>query len=266
MIHLQNIARKGNEQGGFPFDVPTISSLQQLKLSSPVTFFVGENGSGKSTLLEGIAAAANAIAVGGADIETDKTLGAARTLAEDLRLAWKRRAARGFFLRAEDFFSFAQRMHALRNDFQARAAEYETELQQNPDDEGLRRARGSMLGQQRAIEDRYGENLDARSHGEGFMHLFQSRLVPGGLYLLDEPEAALSPLRQLAFLSLMKNAVEDECQFIIATHSPILLGFPDAQILSFDSVPIAPVQYEDVEHVKLTQSFLANREAFLRRL
>lgn len=266
MIHLQTISRKGRARSGFPFDVPSISALDKLQVSSPVTFFVGENGSGKSTLLEGIAAAANAIAVGGSDIETDATLDAARSLAEDLRLAWKRRAARGFFLRAEDFFSFAQRMHALRNDFQARAAEYEAELKDKPDDEGLRRARGSMLGQQRAIEERYGENLDARSHGEGFMHLFQSRLVPGGLYLLDEPEAALSPLRQIAFLSLMKSAVEDDCQFIIATHSPILLGYPGAQIMSFDATPIARAEYEDIEHVRLTQAFLGNREAFLRRL
>jgi predicted ATPase len=267
MIHLQSVARKGRARNGFPFDVPSVATLERLELTAPVTFFVGENGSGKSTVLEGIAAAANAIAVGGAeDIERDPTLDGARALGEDLRLVWKRRGARGFFLRAEDFFAFAQRMHAMRNEFQSRAAAYEAELQTRPDDEGLRRARGSMIGQQRAIEARYGENLDARSHGEGFMQLFQSRLVPRGLYLLDEPEAALSPLRQLAFLSLLKSALADECQFIIATHSPILLAFPDAQIYNFDATPVAPACYETLEHVTLTRAFLENREAFLRRL
>jgi predicted ATPase len=266
MIHLKSLARKGRARNGFPFDVPSISELQSLTFSANVTFFAGENGSGKSTLLEAIAAATNSIAVGAADIEHDETLGAARTLADDLRLGWNRRGVRGFFFRAEDFFAFAQRMHALRNDFKSRAADYAEELKAQPDDEGLRRARGSMLRQQRAIEERYGENLDARSHGEGFLHLFQSRMVPGGLYLLDEPEAALSPMRQLAFLSLIKQAVADECQFLIATHSPILLAYPDAEILDFSSPPIVATEYEELEGVRLMRSFLENREAFLRRL
>ncbi|HEX8552605.1 MAG TPA: AAA family ATPase [Abditibacteriaceae bacterium] len=266
MVHLKSLARKGRAGNDFPFDVPAIYELQSLQFTAGVTFFAGENGSGKSTLLEAIAAATNSIAVGAADIENDETLSAARTLADDLRLGWNKRGVRGFFFRAEDFFAFAQRMHAMRIDFRSRAAHYAEELKARPVDEGLRRAYGSMLRQQRAIEERYGENLDARSHGEGFLHLFQSRMVPRGLYLLDEPEAALSPMRQLAFLSLIKNALAEDCQFIIATHSPILLAFPDAQILDFSSPPIAATEYDELEGVRLMRSFLENREAFLRRL
>src|SRR5688572_356255 len=98
------------------------------------------------------------------------------------------------------------------------------------------------------------------------MKLFEARLVPGGLYLLDEPEAALSPLRQLALLSQVKAMVSQNCQFLIATHSPILMAFPDAQIFSFDQQPIAPIDYDDLEHVRLTRAFLSDPQAFLRRL
>ncbi|HAZ44940.1 MAG TPA: hypothetical protein DCZ55_10825, partial [Cyanobacteria bacterium UBA11371] len=109
-------------------------------------------------------------------------------------------------------------------------------------------------------------NLDANSHGESFLKLFQSRFVPGGLYLLDEPEAPLSPLRQLAFLSMLKDMVNQDSQFIIATHSPILMAFPQASILSFDSYPVKEVPYDQLEQVTLTKAFLNNPESYLRHL
>ena len=113
---------------------------------------------------------------------------------------------------------------------------------------------------------KYGENLDANSHGESFLKLFQSRFVPGGLYLLDEPEAPLSPQRQLALLSMLKEMVSEDAQFIIATHSPILMAFPEAVILSFDTHPIKEVKWEEIEHVSLTRAFLNNPSSFLRHL
>jgi predicted ATPase len=116
------------------------------------------------------------------------------------------------------------------------------------------------------LEQRYGEGLDSRSHGESFLTLFQTRFVPGGLYLLDEPEVPLSPLRQLTFLSLLKEMIVQDAQFIIATHSPILLAFPQAMLLSFDHPPLKEVKYTELEHVTLTKAFLANPEAYLRHL
>ena len=101
---------------------------------------------------------------------------------------------------------------------------------------------------------------------ESFLTLFQARFVPGGLYLLDEPEAALSPLRQLGFLSMLKEMLAQDAQFIIATHSPILMAYPKATILSFDHAPLQPVSYDDLEHVTLTRDFLNNPAAFLRHL
>lgn len=237
-----------------------------LELRAAVTFFVGENGTGKSTLLEAIAAGANAVAVGGSDIERDETLAAARELAAAYRFGWKRKTGRGFFLRAEDFFNFAGRMRQSLCEFDVLIADCERELEERPRDAGLQRALGSLRGQRAAIVARYGENLDARSHGESFMKVFQERLAPGGLYLLDEPEAALSPTRQLGLLSLLKQFVARDAQFIIATHSPILMAFPDAQILNFDAAPIAAMPYDELPHVQITRAFLRDPGAFLRRL
>src|SRR5205085_8753336 len=131
---------------------------------------------------------------------------------------------------------------------------------------GLRLAQGAVRGQRRELARRYGEDADARSHGESFLNLFQSRFVPGGLYLLDEPEAPLSPQRQLALLSMLKEMVAEDAQFIIATHSPILMAFPNAALLNFDKYPVRQVAYDKLEHVALTKAFLNNPETFLRRL
>ena len=121
-------------------------------------------------------------------------------------------------------------------------------------------------GQLRAMQDLYGDGLENRSHGEQFLDFFQARFVPGGLYLLDEPEIPLSPMRQLAFLSLLKRMLADDAQFIIATHSPILMAFPEAVILSFDHAPPQQVAFDDLEHVRVTRDFLNDPEAFLRHL
>jgi predicted ATPase len=267
MIHLGDLSRKKTWHTElFPFAVPAIAQLESMKFTSPVTFFVGENGSGKSTLLEAIACGVNSIAVGREEVALDDSLPHARTLAAALRFSWKRKTARGFFLRAEDFFNYARRVQSNARELETLAAGYAEELKTRPNDAGLQRAYGAMKGQRAALTRRYGENPDARSHGESFMKLFESRLVPGGLYLLDEPEAALSPLRQLSFLSLMKQMVAQDCQFLIATHSPILMAFPEAQILNFDAPPIHEMDYDEIEHVRLTRAFLRDPQAFVRRL
>lgn len=268
MLHLKAIGKKSGagREDSFPFCVPAMRHLERLELRQPVSFFVGENGSGKSTLLEGIAAAANAIAVGSDDVERDETLEHARLLASRLRLEWSRKTGRGFFLRAEDFFNFGRRLVRMQAELDEIIERYREDLKANPNDEGIKRAIGYIYGQKDAIVRRYGANLDHNSHGEGFMKLFETRLVPNGFYLLDEPEAALSPLRQLAFLSQIKVMVGQGCQFLIATHSPILMAFPDAEIFSFDEQPVRAVDYEDLEHVRLTRAFLSDPQAFLRRL
>jgi predicted ATPase len=264
MTHLQSVNLKpsAKRQSGFPFDLPLIREFSQIEFRAPVTFFVGENGSGKSTLIEAIAAGANSVAVAGEDVERDRSLDHARALARQLTLAWRQKSNRGFFLRAEDFFNFAKRVQAMKKELQEIADGFEEEYS----GDALARAQGHVLGQRRALIERYGENLDANSHGESFLKLFQSRFVPGGLYLLDEPEAPLSPQRQLALLAMLKEMVGERAQFIIATHSPILMAFPGASIFSFDQHPIREVAYDDVEHVSMTRAFLNNPDSFLRYL
>ena len=248
----------------FPFSIPAIRTLPPLDLSARVTFFVGENGSGKSTLLEGLAAAANLPTVGAAEIGRDGTLAAQRLLAARLQLNWAQRTHRGFFLRAEDFFGFQRRLAAERRELEERLAEIDVAY-----GDRSAYAKGLAAGPVRAslgdMERRYGRDPDARSHGQAFLNLFQGRFVPDGLYLLDEPEAPLSPQNQLGLLALLLEW-SDRAQFIIATHSPMLLAFPGAAIYSFDRVPISPVRYEDLEPVALTRAFLNDPAAFLRRL
>ncbi|HAX75398.1 MAG TPA: hypothetical protein DCY88_06110 [Cyanobacteria bacterium UBA11372] len=264
MIHLRAICQKNVKYPSscFPFNLALIKNLKSINLHQPVTFFVGENGSGKSTLLEAIAAGVGAITVGGEDIQTDKSLDPARRLSNQLKFVWNKRTTRGFFLRAEDFFNFARRLNNMTKELEEQASEYEVKFSGY----GLQLAKAAVLGQKAALVSKYGDNLDANSHGESFLKLFQSRFVPGGLYLLDEPEAPLSPLRQLSFLSMLKDMVNQDSQFIIATHSPILMAFPQASILSFDSYPVKEVAYDQLEHVTLTKAFLNNPESYLRHL
>lgn len=250
---------------GFPFDVPSLQGLD-LELRRPVTLLVGENGSGKSTLLEALACAAGTIGVGSYSLDRDPTLDAVRPLGRAIKLVWNKPTHRGFFMRAEDFFGFVNRVKAEQAQFERDAARVKAENADMaaPD---LARMVGAHLGSARALTDRYGDDMDAMSHGQQFLAFFQSRMTPGGLYLLDEPEVALSPTSQLAFLGLlMDSARDDDCQFIVATHSPILMAIPDADILSCDGAPIRRVEYDDVEHVRLTRDFLEAPERFLRHL
>jgi predicted ATPase len=250
---------------GFPFNVAVVRTLDRIALERPVTLFVGENGSGKSTLLEAIALAAALPVVGAEEAAADATLSAQRALAGRLRLSWTVRSRLGFFLRAEDFFGYAKRIARLEAEMLARLGEVEAEYADASD-----LARTLAAGPARAslseIKARYGDGLDARSHGESFLSLFRARFRPGGLYLLDEPEAPLSPRSQLALLSLLDEMVAQDAQFIIATHSPILLAFPGATIYSFDRIPPGPVEYEELEHVSLMRDFLARPGQFLRHL
>jgi predicted ATPase len=270
VIHLTRIARRspngdGSARTGFPFGVPAIATLPEIALDRPVTILVGENGSGKSTLLEALAIAARATTAGTSDAADDTTLTGVRALADDLRLSWATRRHRGFFLRAEDFFGFARRMAAMRAELEAGLAAVEAEYADREDyARGL--ATSPYLKELGELRRRYGDGIDAQSHGEAFLAFFRDRFVPGGIYFLDEPEAPLSPFRQLAFLALVREAVAADCQIVMATHSPILLACPNAAIWSFDTAPIHRVAYEDLEHVTLTRDFLNDPEAFLRHL
>lgn len=262
-VELRPVAAEAADR--FPFSVPVIRTLPRLALGQSVTMLVGENGSGKSTLLEGIAAAANLPAVASEAIQHDETLASQRWLGRALKLTWSRRAFRGFFLRAEDFFGFTKALSKLRAELLAELAEIDVNYEgRSAYAKGL--AKKPAATSLADMERRYGINLDENSHGQSFLKLFRSRFVPDGLYLLDEPEAALSPQSQLALMAMIADMTAENAQFIIATHSPILLGFPGAVIYSCDSVPIERVAFEELDHVVITREFLNAPERMLREL
>jgi predicted ATPase len=227
---VELMMNKAENPDQYPFNIPTIQSLQKLEFRSNVTFFVGENGSGKSTLLEGIAHQCGYNTAGGGrnnayDIDASES-----SLGDYLRLSWLPKISNGFFMRSESFYQFA-----------------------------------SHIDQVGAHASYGGRSLHEQSHGESFLNLFINRFNRKGLYLLDEPEAALSPARQLSLLRILHD-LSDTSQFIIATHSPIILGYPGGDILSFDNNEITEVAYEDTEHYQITRSFLENRNGILREL
>jgi predicted ATPase len=221
------------DMGKYPFSIPAIRCLETLDLHPQVTFFVGENGSGKSTLVEGIAVAAGFNAEGGSRNFNFATRRSESEFHKCLRLVrGTRRPKTGYFLRAESFFNVA------------------TEIENNLD----------------ALQSHGQVHHHEMSHGESFLALVQKRFWANGLYVLDEPEAALSPQRQLALLRSIHDLVRSSCQFVISTHSPLLMAYPNARLYHLSEKGITEVAYEQTEHYALTRDFLLNREAYLRRL
>lgn len=266
MIHLQSVRFRPLPQvTSFPFSLAILKTCKELNFDKPVSLLVGENGTGKSTLLEALACAADMVVAGSESTRTDKSLAHAQELGKYLILSWKKRTRKGFFLRAEDFFGYARRLNQMRAEMESDLQEIDAESKHRSD-YARSLARMSTAHELGDLRERYGEGLDARSHGEAFLALFQSRFVPGGLYLLDEPEVPLSPLRQLALIAAIREMVAQDGQFIIATHSPILMAYPDASILHFSGSEIRPAKYEDLEHVRLMRDFLQDPEVFLRKL
>jgi predicted ATPase len=228
---LRRIEMLPDRAGGYPFDVRAFANGIDLTLSTAVTFLVGENGSGKSTLLEALAECCGFNPEGGNRDHHRATFADRSPLAQALRLTWKPKVTEGFFMRAESFYNFATYLDEVSN----------------------LRAYG-------------GKSLHAQSHGESFMALFTNRFEQG-LYLLDEPEAALSPQRQLSFLRVMHDlATPGHAQFIVATHSPILLAYPGASILSLDGDAIEPIEYRETRHYLITRDFLNAPERFFKHL
>jgi predicted ATPase len=216
----------------YPFNVPVIRNLDELVFDSQVTFLIGENGSGKSTLIEAIAIACGFNPEGGSknfNFETRAETSPLYRLMHVVR--GHKRPTDGYFLRAESFFNVA------------------TEIDQ--------RDLVAWYG---------GRSLHEMSHGESFFTLLKNRLLGGGLYIFDEPEAALSPTRQMAMLTRMHELVGDASQLIIATHSPILMAYPGAQILEIADGELRSVNYEETEHFQVMRQFFLQREKMLRIL
>jgi predicted ATPase len=220
----------------YPFSLPAVRNLDVLKLHPRVTYFVGENGSGKSTLLEAIAVSCGFNAEGGTRNFRFGTRASHSDLHEYIRVAKGiRKPKDGFFLRAESFFNVATEIERL-------------------DSEGMG---------PRVIDSYGGKSLHEQSHGESFLALMMNRFGGHGLYILDEPEAALSPQRQLAALARIHDLVHGDSQFTIATHSPILMASPEAYIYACSTDGIELIDYYDTEHYRVMRDFVVNPKRML---
>ncbi len=228
----------------YPFSVPTIASLPEIEIRSRTVFFAGENGSGKSTLLEAIAGHYGFGPEGGnrnLQFETSESSRAVEQLTRALRLSFDVRTGKGFYFRAESLFSLA------------------TQIDEWDKDPGI----GGRI-----IDSYGGVSLHNHSHGETFFTVLDRKFRNSGLFLLDEPEAALSPQRQLSFLILIHDTLRryKDAQFIISTHSPVLLGYPGAQILSFDDSQLREIAYEETAPMQIVRRFVNDRDTFLQEL
>lgn len=224
----------------YPFSIPAVRELTRLDLSSPVTLLAGENGTGKSTLVEALAVAIGFNAEGGSKNMAATTRPSHSDLCEYVTVErGARRERTGYFLRAESFFNIATHIETL----------------------------DATPGAGAPIISSYGgTSLHEQSHGESFLSLITHRFGPNGLYVLDEPEAALSIRGCLALMRRIHDLVSEGSQFIVATHSPIILGYPDARIHVLSETGIAEMEYEATEQYELTRSFLDDRDRFLRYL
>lgn len=229
-------------EGSYLSYLPVVKNLQKIKelhFTSNVTFLVGENGTGKSTLLEAIAVSMGFNAEGGTRNFRFSTADTHSALNECITVVKGTRPRDGFFLRAESFYNVAS---------------YINQLDSEP-----------SFGA-RVIDSYGGVSLHEQSHGESFLSLVKNRFGGDGIYLLDEPEAALSPSRQMTLMVLMKELVERRSQFLIATHSPMLMAFPGAQVIELTDSDIRTVPYRQTEHYQLTKRFLDNPEKMLQLL
>lgn len=231
--HLEMMWEEVSEREAYPFNLPVIRDLTQLKLHPSVTFLVGENGSGKSTLLEAMAVAYGLNPEGGSSNFQFSTRRSHSSLHTAIRFAKEPvRPSTSFFLRSECYFNLASDIEALD-------------------------AATPITWWNPAIIDRYGKtSLHEQSHGESFFALFRYRFRNHGLYFLDEPEAAMSPKRQLEFLVLLNDFVEHGAQFVIATHSPLLMAYPQAWIYNFDHAPLEIIPYQETTHYQVSKKFI----------
>jgi predicted ATPase len=233
---VRSVVLKRDEVADFdryPYAIPAIRGLSELELHPKVTLLAGENGSGKSTLFEAVAVAAGFSAEGGSRHMRVSTRDSHSGLHEHLRLIRGTRSPKtGYFLRAESFFNIAS---------------YVDEVPE-------------------ALDSHGGVSLHEQSHGESFISLITNRFGPNGLYILDEPEAALSVRGNLALMRRMHDLAGAGSQFVVATHSPILLGYPDARVYVLSDDGLVSTDYEETEPYELTRSFLDDRQRFLRHL
>jgi predicted ATPase len=264
MPFIHSFSIDTSNRRAFPFNVPAVLHARNITLSDGVTIFVGDNGSGKSTLLESLASKLRLSGIGGGIDMEDGDYAAAREILPRLQISRNHEQRMGgFFFRAEDFSNFLRGLDRERVKINQDLFELKGEV----DDSIIKKMEESLNWKLRAMRKDYGDNMQAYSHGEAFLKILDTRMKGKGIFLLDEPEAALSPIRQLSLISMiMQLAAKGNAQFIMATHSPILMGIPNATIYQITEDGMEQVAYRETTHYSITRNFLENPEGFLRYL
>lgn len=255
---LYRAAMEGAAPGGYPFHVPAIRSLGELWFDQEITLICGNNGSGKSTLMELLAAKMNAVRIGEGMLPRKE---AWQENQNHFVLSRKRRPSRSFYFSAEEFIAYIHWVESTKEEARREIARIDAE-ETAGDKSYLKMPWYRTLGD---MESMYAGDLARQSHGEGFLDFFRSRLHPGGVYLLDEPEGALSYENQYVLALLIQGAAQKEgCQFILATHSPVLTALPGAQIYRLDENGFEESGYQDLPDVQFLKLFLERHEQMLR--
>lgn len=260
MSYLSSININSDRIHPYPFDVPAIKNAKNIDVSNQITFIIGENGSGKSTLLESVACRLQLPHIDGFGYQK-KCFDAAKKLLPHLELDWNIERSVGFFFRAEDFGDYLNSVHRADINLHNQMGDLGDDVPQHI----IQQMKDNANHQLHSVRKNYGQELDTFSHGEAYMHIMQEQVNRRGIYLLDEPEASLSPAKQLAFIYFLQNHLEQfNSQFIIATHSPMLMAYPNATIYEVTSDEMKKTALEDTDHYSITKSFLNNPDAFLR--
>lgn len=261
MVYLSSLNINTDKRHPYPYDIPAIRFAKHIDLSNKITFIIGENGCGKSTLLESLACRLQLPHIDGLGYEK-KCFDAAKRLLPYLELEWQMERSIGFFFRAEDFGDFINSAHRRDVDLHNQMS-----LDDEIPEHIIQQMKDSANYQLHRVRKDYGQELDSFSHGEAYMHIMHQMVNQRGIYLLDEPEASLSPAKQLSFIYFLQNHLQQfNSQFIIATHSPMLMAYPDATIYEVTENDMKKTLLEETEHYSITKMFLNNPKSFLKHL
>ncbi|WP_139958887.1 AAA family ATPase [Flavicella sediminum] len=262
MPYLSKIHLHTERRHPYPFDVPAIKHAKHIDVSNKITFLIGENGCGKSTLLETVACRLQLPHMDGVGYGK-KCFDAAKSLLPYLDLEWSIERSVGFFFRSEDFGDYLNSVHRLDMNLQNQMGLDDHDVPRHI----IQQMKDSANYQLHQVRKNYGQELDTFSHGEAYMHIMNEMVNQRGIYLLDEPEASLSPSKQQAFIYFLQNHLRlYNSQFIIATHSPMLMAYPDATLYEITNKEMKKTSLEETDHYTITKSFLNSPESYLRHL
>ena len=260
MPYISSIHIETEREHPFPYNIPAIKFAKQIQFTNPITFIIGENGTGKSTLLETMACRLQLPHMDGYGYGK-KCFDAAKKLLPYLKIEWNIERSVGFFFRAEDFGDYLNSVHRVDIEMHNKYSELEGEVPNHI----LQQMKDSANYQLHKVRRDFGQELDGFSHGEAYLHILQQMVNQRGIYILDEPEAALSPTKQLALMYFLQDHLQQfNSQFIIATHSPMLMSYPTASIYEISDRAMLQTPLEETDHYTITKSLLNNPEGYFR--